>query len=86
MQVPWLAARSGNPCSGFTTGGGTGGGGRFLSLDESFEKVTNVDVFGCLSNQSKEVGLIFRHHKMLHLLMWFMWKKDTRHTHMHTYI
>lgn len=35
-------------------GGGTGGGGKFLSLADSFEKVTYEDVFGCLLDQERE--------------------------------
>ena len=51
--LPWLAALSGNPYAGLVTGGGTGGGGKFLSLIDSFGKVTYEDVFGCVSDQKE---------------------------------
>lgn len=47
VELPWDAALSGNPCTGLLTGGGTGGGGKFLSLTDSFGNVTYEDVFGC---------------------------------------
>lgn len=55
VQLPWLAALSSNPCTGFL-GGGTGGGGKFLSMADSFENVT-YEVFGFVWGSKQKTSI-----------------------------